>query len=73
MEKNVLYKSCRVQTGTPDDNLDFDLGVQFKGHFKILIFLNKSPYFLLHILVTYLESFPKHYNNVFFHGVLFEL
>jgi len=27
--------------------------------------LNRNPYFLLHILVDYLESFPKHYNYLF--------
>jgi len=26
------------------------------------VFLNGTPYFLLHILVAHLESFPKHYN-----------
>jgi len=27
----------------------------------------ETPIFLLHILVAYLESFPKHYNKVTFH------
>jgi len=35
--------------------------------------LNENPYFLLHILVAYLENFPKHYDKVTFHWVLFEL
>jgi len=32
MEKNVLYKNCRVQRGTPDGNLDSDPGVQYRGY-----------------------------------------
>jgi len=40
---------------------------------SLMVFLNKNPYFLLHILVVYLESFPKHYNKVTFHWVLSEL
>jgi len=31
------------------------------------IFLMEPPYFLLHILVDYLDSFSKHYNKIFFH------
>jgi len=31
------------------------------------IFLNGTPYFLLHILVAYFKSFPKYYNKVYFH------
>jgi len=33
------------------------------GDLKVnLKILNGNPYFLLHILVAYLKSFPKHYN-----------
>ncbi|KYQ47612.1 snRNA-activating protein complex subunit 1, partial [Trachymyrmex zeteki] len=32
----------------------------------INVFLNGNSYFLLHILVAYLESFPKHYNKVIY-------
>jgi len=39
----------------------------------IITFLNGNPYFLIHILIAYLESFPKHYNKVTFHWVLSEL
>jgi len=44
-------------------------GLDFKWSCKnqvkvINIFLNGNPYFLLHILVAYLESFPKHYYKV---------
>jgi len=68
MEKNVIYKRSRVHRETPDGNLDSDLGVQFRGPFKVnLIFLNGTPYYLLHILVADLESFPKYYNKIFFH------
>jgi len=38
----------------------------------IIVFLNENLYFLLHILIAYLESFPKHYNKVTFHWVLSE-
>jgi len=37
----------------------FDLEESFEGH---LNFFKWHPYFLLHILVADLESFPKHYN-----------
>jgi len=41
----------------------FDLEESFEGHVKVTsIFLNGTPYIFLHILVAYLESFPKHYN-----------
>jgi len=30
-------------------------------------FFNETLYFLLCILIAYLESFPKHYNKVFLH------
>jgi len=39
----------------------------------IIVFLNGNSYFLLHILVAYLESFPKYYNKVTFHWVFSEL
>jgi len=32
-----------------------------------VVFLNGTPYILLHIFIVYLESFPKHYNKTFFH------
>jgi len=32
-----------------------------------LNFLNGTPYFLLHIPIAHPESFPKHYNKIFFH------
>jgi len=32
----------------------------------INVFLNGNPYFLLHIVVAYLKSFPKHYNKIIF-------
>jgi len=34
------------------------LTMSFKVNF---IFLNGTPYILLHIFIAYLESFPKHY------------
>jgi len=41
----------------------FDLKELFEGHMKITFnFLNGTYYLSLHILVAYLESFPKHYN-----------
>jgi len=49
--------------GTSDDALDFDLKVEFRDHLKINIkIFNRNLYFSLHVLVAYLESFPKHYN-----------
>ena len=52
----------------------FDTDESFEGYVMITsIFLNCNPYFLLHILVAYLERFSKHYNKVFFQEVLFEL
>jgi len=38
----------------------FDFGIiekHGKGHYK-----NRNPYFLLHILIAEVESFPKHCN-----------
>jgi len=35
-----------------------------QGHFE---FFKWKLYFLLHILVAYLESFSKRYNKIFFH------
>jgi len=41
----------------------FYLKESFECHVKVTsIFLNGTPYIFLHILVAYLESFPKHYN-----------
>jgi len=41
----------------------FDLEKLFEVHVKVTFnFLNGTTYFLLNILVAYLESFPKHYN-----------
>jgi len=41
----------------------FDIEESFEGHVKVTsIFLNGTPYIFLHILVVYLDSFPKHYN-----------
>jgi len=40
---------------------------------QINVVLNENPYFLLHILVAYLESFPIHYNKVTFHWVFSKL
>ncbi|EZA62079.1 hypothetical protein X777_06195 [Ooceraea biroi] len=46
----------------------FDLEELLDGHMKVIFnFLNRTYYFSLHILVAYLESFPKHYNKIFFH------
>jgi len=44
----------------------FDLEESFEGQVKVnSIFLNGTPYIFLQILVTYLDSFPKHYNPVY--------
>jgi len=41
----------------------FDLEESFENHMKVTsIFLNGTPYIFLHVLVAYLDSFPKHYN-----------
>jgi len=46
----------------------FDLGWRFcQGQGKVTInFFNGMPHFSLHIQVTYLKSFSKHYNGIFF-------
>jgi len=50
-----------------------DLEWSFQNQVKfIIVFLNGNSYFLLHILVAYLESFPKHYNKVTFHWIFSE-
>jgi len=52
----------------------FYLEKSFEGRVKVTSnFLNGTPYILLHILIACPESFPKHYNKVFLHWVLFEL
>jgi len=33
----------------------------------IFNFLNGTPYFWLHFLIAYVESFPKYYNQNSFH------
>jgi len=74
LKENDSHKSCREQRRLSNIDLGFDIKGHFQGHLKVNFrFLNGTPYFLLHILVAYLDSFPKHYNKVFFHLVLFEL
>jgi len=74
IKKNVLHKSCKVQRGTPGSDLDSDLGVKFRGHFKVnLIFLNETINYSYHLLTTGIKIFSKHYYKMFFHKVLFEL
>jgi len=50
-----------------------DLTWSDQNQIKVIVSFNGNPYFLLHILIAYLESFPKHYNKVTFHWVLSEL
>jgi len=48
----------------------FYLEKSFEDHVKVTFnFLNRTPNFLLLILVAYLERFPEHYNKVFLHWV----
>jgi len=45
-----------------------DLEWPFQNQVKVIIVsLNGNPYFLLHIIVAYPKSFPKHSNKVTFH------
>jgi len=45
----------------------FNFEKLFESHVKIIInFLNEISYISLHILIAYLESFLKHYNQVLF-------
>ena len=44
----------------------FNLGRR-QGQSKVTEFLNESFYFVLRILVAYLENFLKHYNQVHLH------
>ena len=46
----------------------------YQGQVKVnMNFLNITTHCLLHILIAHLESFPKHYNKIIFHEILFEL
>jgi len=53
--------------------MDLTLSDLVKIRSRSLFFFNENLYFLLHVLIAYLESFPKHYNKVTFHWVLSEL
>jgi len=70
--KNFPNKSCTAWRSTHDGNVDLTLSDPVKIK-VIIVFFNRNFYFLLHILVAYLESFPNHYNKVTFHWVLSEL
>jgi len=74
LKENDSDTSCREQRGLSNSDLGFDINGHFQGHLKVnFLFLNGNSYFLFLLLVAYLESFPKHYNKVFLHSVLFEL
>jgi len=60
--KNFSNESCMVWKGTHDGNMDLTLSKSGQDYY--CFFFNENSYFLLHILVTYPESFPKHYNKV---------
>jgi len=67
LEKYKFYrkifqtKSCRVQKDLFTEPYQFDFRWHHQDQVKLtLIFLNENPHFLLHILVTDLESFSKH-------------
>jgi len=67
--KNFSNENCMAWRGTYDGNADFTLSdLVTSGIINqvkvIIVFLNENPNFLLHILVVYLESFPKHYIKV---------
>jgi len=58
---------------TYGDIIDWILGGVVKIKAKsLLIFLNET-HFILYIFVADLKSFSKHYNEVIFRKVLFEL
>jgi len=75
---NILHKSCRIQKGTFDSNIDLTLSERAKIILRSILFLENPTgvrklvkndlvlYFSFHILVVHLESFPKHYNKIFF-------
>jgi len=65
-EKNVSNKTCRVWK----DLFTNCIRLILSGVVKVTVnFFNKTPYFSLHILVTYIED-SKHYNKIFFHYFL---
>jgi len=73
LSKNFLNESCRAWRGTWW-KCGLDLQWPCQNQVKVTqshycFFGNGNPYFLLHILVAYLESFPKRYNKVTFHWV----
>jgi len=70
--KNFSNASCMAWRGTLDGNVDLSDLVKIRSR-SLLFFFNGNSYFLLHILVAYLECFPKHYNKVTFHWILSEL
>jgi len=67
LEKNVSDKSYGVLNDPFNDLISLTNDGVIKVRAMSLKFLNRIPYFSLHILVSHLESFPKHYNKIFFH------
>ena len=67
--KNFLKKSYMAWRRIPDENVDLILSDLFKIRSRsLMFFLNWNLYFLLHILVVYVESFSN--NKVTFHWVM---
>jgi len=46
--------------------IDFAYGVLSRSSQGQYEFLNRNHYFLLHIFITEVKAFSKHYNKVFF-------
>jgi len=69
---NASLQSCRVSkylfTGTISLNIYLlALGWRRQDKDKIIMnFFNGTPYFLLHILVVFFQTFFKHYNFIHF-------
>jgi len=63
--KNMLDKRQKLCDIENIRWYQFDLGWRCQN-WDTLNFINETSYFLLHILVTYFESFSKQYKNIFF-------
>jgi len=66
LEKNVSDKSCGVLNDPFNNQSNLWWSHQDQSNVT-LNFLKRNLYFSLHILTAHLESFPKHYNKIFFH------
>jgi len=65
--EKMSQKSYRTLRETYNENMDLTLSDFLKARLIMtIVFLNGTYYFLLHILVAYLENFSKYYNKILF-------